>query len=265
MRGTNTKGLVLLLVVFWATDAVSAPTLNVPDDLIGTYNSEAHFVENNAQSVNYNVITGPCENLLYAFLGEFNKPSVNYSSASFQSNSIKSLPPTPSAFLLVLVGFLWITAVKDRKLWIAGIAAILCAGQAGFARVPQFAAQLSNSGLGRQCFSNLFCLHKTKNIRWLPDLFCGESRISFERSCLLMFKAGIDRKQNPEYISRCSVSCEQAKNGDAKQNKKIIKKACLQRLYCFDFFNFSFVKVVKQFFFLPLDNVNCRLARGPPG
>ena len=50
----------------------------------------------------------------------------------------KSLPNAPAAVLLGLVGFLCVTAVKDRKEWLAALAAVLWLGQAGLTALPNF-------------------------------------------------------------------------------------------------------------------------------
>lgn len=58
----------------------------------------------------------------------------------------KSLPNAPAAVLLGLVGFLCVTAVKDRKEWLTALAAVLWLGQAGLTALP-----------------NIISHHQTKN------------------------------------------------------------------------------------------------------
>ena len=48
----------------------------------------------------------------------------------------KSLPAVPATFLLVLTGFLCVTLVKDRRVWVAAFAGLLYLGQAGITSVP---------------------------------------------------------------------------------------------------------------------------------
>jgi hypothetical protein len=54
----------------------------------------------------------------------------------------RALPSVPGAILMVLVGFVCISLVKDRKLWLAALVSLLWLGQAGFTVLPQLASQL---------------------------------------------------------------------------------------------------------------------------
>ena len=65
------------------------------------------------------------------------KPSVN--SAGLTNNPTdyaKALPAVPATCFMVLTGFLCISFVRDRRVWLAALAALLWAGQAGVQAVP---------------------------------------------------------------------------------------------------------------------------------
>jgi hypothetical protein len=68
------------------------------------------------------------------------KPSVN--SAGLTNNPpdyVKALPAVPATCFMVLTGFLCISFVRDRRVWLAALAGLLWAGQAGIQAVPQLA------------------------------------------------------------------------------------------------------------------------------
>jgi hypothetical protein len=63
-------------------------------------------------------------------------------SSSFQANTVKSLPAVPTAVLMVLIGFLCVSLVRDCRIWLAALSAILWTGQAGIRNVTQLANHL---------------------------------------------------------------------------------------------------------------------------
>ena len=70
---------------------------------------------------------------------DFLKPAV-LDSITLSSFDAKQLPPVPSAVFMVLMGFLCISLVKDRKIWLAVCVGILCVGQVGIKIIPQLVA-----------------------------------------------------------------------------------------------------------------------------
>jgi len=62
----------------------------------------------------------------------------------------KSLPAVPGAVFMVLTGFACVSLVRDRRLWLAALAGLLWAGQAGIQAVPQFARHLTYGNRGQQ-------------------------------------------------------------------------------------------------------------------
>jgi len=73
----------------------------------------------------------------------------------------KILPPIPAALFMVLTGFLCVSLVKDRRLWLAALAGLLWAGQAGFHAIPQLAAYMSSQKhIQRKTPDNTACLYR---------------------------------------------------------------------------------------------------------
>ncbi len=63
-------------------------------------------------------------------------------SNSSQADAVKFLPAVPTAVLMVLIGFLCVSLVRDRRVWLTALSAILWIGQAGIRTVPQLASHL---------------------------------------------------------------------------------------------------------------------------
>lgn len=63
-------------------------------------------------------------------------------SNSSQANAVKFLPTVPTAVLMVLVGFICVSLVRDRRVWLTVLSATLWINQAGIRTVPQLASHL---------------------------------------------------------------------------------------------------------------------------
>ncbi|MBN2272175.1 MAG: hypothetical protein JXN61_16300 [Sedimentisphaerales bacterium] len=55
----------------------------------------------------------------------------------------KLLPGVPAAIFMVLTGFLCVSFVNDRRIWLAGLAGLLWLGQTGLSAIPQVACRLA--------------------------------------------------------------------------------------------------------------------------
>jgi len=76
----------------------------------------------------------------------------------------KILPPIPATLFMVLTGFLCVSLVNDRRLWLAVLAGLLWAGQAGFHAIPQLAAYMSSQKhIQQKTPDNTACLYRVED------------------------------------------------------------------------------------------------------
>lgn len=74
---------------------------------------------------------------------EIAEPSIaSATSISHQRDHIKSLPATPPTILMVLIGFLCVSLVRDRRAWLGILSGLLWVGQGGIHAVPLLAKHL---------------------------------------------------------------------------------------------------------------------------
>jgi len=147
--GKNSKWVIALLPLLIVMAADAAPTLN-------STNAARPAVSRTSQVDSHTVlerveITIYSDSHLAAVGAEFLKPP-SVSSALTASPAIhtKTLPAVPRALLLVLTGFLYVSLVKDRKVWLAAFAGLLWAGQTGIQAIPQLAVRLSHKNYSEQ-------------------------------------------------------------------------------------------------------------------
>lgn len=148
LSGQKRKGVGVFLFVAIAAVANGAPTLS---------NNESEFSArtlspaSNAHSLSMSEtsqITEPFNSHLATIAAEFLKPPVIFTDAS--DVDAKSLPAVPGALFMTLVGFLCVSLVRDRKVWMTALAGLLWIGQAGFAALPQLASHLTSKNQIRQ-------------------------------------------------------------------------------------------------------------------
>ena len=90
---------------------------------------------------------------LAAVAAEYLKPPASFTNSSVQPTGVKSLPPGPGALLMVLMGFLYVSLVKDRRLWLAALTGLLWTGQTGLRVLPQLAVHLGRRNSSEQQFA----------------------------------------------------------------------------------------------------------------
>ena len=188
VRGKKTKGMVMLLLFLGVAIVSAAPTMNDSDgDYVEcTWSLSSYAYPCIEQDKAY--ITGLSNSHLAAVSKEFHKLPVRFGQLSAKAIGVKSLPPAPGTFLMVLVGFLCVSLVKDRRVWLAALAGLLWAGQAGLSLLPQLASNVDRRGRSVKHSSScsVDCLCETKHPFRLRSHIEGTSYIG-----LLHHLAGI--------------------------------------------------------------------------
>jgi len=158
VSGKNNKLLVILLSLVVATAISAAPTMcDCNKHFVAAAvspASDAHvtYVPETSQ------INVPSNSRLAAIGKEILKPPADFTDSP--PLGAKSLPPVPAALFMVLTGFLCVSLVKDRKVWLAVLVGLLWAGQAGFHAIPQLAAHISKKNVQRKSCFNAATLHQ---------------------------------------------------------------------------------------------------------
>ena len=138
--------IVILLVA--ATAANGAPTVATDNTVVSTVQMAS---DTPAVIVPTNEAVGPIDAKLANLGREFLQPPTGFAGLSnTQGNYVKPLPAVPAAVLMVLSGFICISLVRDRRVWLAALAGLLWAGQTGIQALPQLALRLSHGNHSKQ-------------------------------------------------------------------------------------------------------------------
>lgn len=209
MSAKSSKLLIILLSLVVVTAAKAAPTMSDCNRGVTAYvlsaGSDAHscFVPETSE------VTEPCNSHLAAIAAEFLQPPISSADLPAVPVGAKSLPPVPGALLMVLTGFLYVSLVKDYRVWLAALAGLLWAGQAGIATLPQLATYLSSrKHIQRKSSVNTVCLHQFENSNRLRSDIEGTEYIG-----LLHHLAGIPhRKSVSQFCFRSGHSPTSVRN-----------------------------------------------------
>jgi len=130
---------------------------------------------------------------------EFLQPPVGSVALSDVHQSyIKPLPAVPAAILMVVFGFLCISLVRDRRLWLLLLTGILSVGQTGIQTLPQlFLRQNYRNLIHQKPFTQLACLYFTENSHRLRSDFDGTQYVG-----LLHHLAGIPKAKSISAITQ---------------------------------------------------------------
>ena len=144
--------LVILLSLVTAMAVSASPTMSncnksfvVGGELPASDTTAAYIPEASQISEFYN-------SRLAAIGAEILEPPPD--STDFSTVGAKTLPPVPAALFMVLTGFLCVSLVKDRRVWLAALAGLLWAGQAGIHAIPQSALNISKKHIQRKSAVN---------------------------------------------------------------------------------------------------------------
>ena len=167
--GDNRKLLIIVLSLGTATALSAAPTMRsdgnhnfVAADVSPSQEAQFTYILETSQ------ITEPFNSHLAAIGAEILKPPPDF--ADFSTVGAKTLPPVPAALFMTLTGFLCVSLVKDRKVWLAALAGLLWAGQAGIQVIPQLAMNISKKHIQRKTHANTACLYREDLCRSRSDV-----------------------------------------------------------------------------------------------
>ena len=186
--------LILLLV---AASASGSPTVRTENFITPSI----HTMLDNKDAISC-IINKPFSkrNAELANLGaEFLQPpagSVALSDAHL--NYVKPLPAVPTAILMVMFGFLCVSLVRDRRLWLVALTGILSVGHTGIQTLPQWFLRLNcRNHINQKPFAQIACLYFTENSHRLRSDIDGTQYIG-----LLHHLAGIPKAKSVSTITQ---------------------------------------------------------------
>jgi hypothetical protein len=133
----------LAFLLFAVSTANASPTVTYHGiDLSASLSLDNSW---NTTSDSTNSVIKPINAELVKLGKEFLRPQENaFGLLNNSSNSVRPLPAVPATALMLLIGFLCVSLYKDRKIWLAALAALLWVSHAGIQTLPRLAYHLSH-------------------------------------------------------------------------------------------------------------------------
>jgi hypothetical protein len=208
------KWLSALLSISIGTAAYAAPTAIAerPAAAVSTLRP-SDYADTPAAAANVTEVAEAYNCHLANIAHELLKPPGDSIDSPVPAVAATSLPAVPGALFMGLTGFLCVSLVRDRKVWIALLAGLLWAGQAGVTVLPQVAHHLAGRRHATQCFS--------PNVAYVPTLdHSDRPRSDIEGTryiCLLRYLAGIpnNRMSFLRNLSRATSREQESKSTNA--------------------------------------------------
>jgi hypothetical protein len=198
----RTKSFCIVILLLVSTAANGAPTVATIDKVIS---SSVHIVSDTSTVITPSIEAIETVDTKLANLGtELLQPPASFSGLSdTQGNYVKSLPALPAAVLMVLSGFLCVSLVRDRRIWLAALTGLLLAGQTGIQVLPRLVLRLSHGSHSKQQLcAELIYPHQLENSLRLRSDIDGTQYIG-----LLHHLAGIP-DTNSRYLHKATYTSQ---------------------------------------------------------
>jgi len=236
------KPFFIVMLLLAATAASGAPTIASDNSIAPAVQMES---DTTAVIAPIEEVVGPIDAKLANLGAELLQPPVNFA-GNTTGNNVKPLPAVPAAIFMVLSGFLCISLVRDRRVWLAALAGLLWAGQTGIQALPQLALLLGHGTHSKQRLcAELTYPHYLENSQRLRSDIEGTQYIG-----LLHHLAGIPVAKN-RYLHKATYTY-------TSQPAIIFLRTCLNPLFvCLASGAERFISFSPAFIF-------AHLARGPP-
>lgn len=257
--------LFMVILLLAATAASGAPTVAIDNPII----APTCQIASNTPDVIIPTeeVVGPIDAKLANLGKEFLQPPASFAvlGDAQGNNVIKPLPAVPAAVLMVLFGFLCVSFVRDRRVWLAALTGLLWAGQISIQVLPQLALQLNHGNLSKQQLcAELTYPHYLENSHRLRSDIEGTQYIG-----LLRHLAGIPDKTITTFLQlRLSFLRNLSRAKSREQESRILENAPQFAVVKFPFYLFPATicldSKTEQFISFSPAFIFANLPRGPP-
>jgi hypothetical protein len=242
----NNKLFFIVMLLLAAAVANAAPTVAADSAIVVP--TVQVMLDSPVVMVPDNEVVGPVDTKLANLGRELLQPPKFAVLGDTRSNNIKPLPAVPAAIFMTLSGFLCISLVRERRVWLAAIAGLLWAGQAGIQVLPQLALRLSSKNHSQQFSAELAYPHYLENSNRLRSDIDGTQYIG-----LLHHLEGIP-------VAKCRAHTLMAKY----YTNKVTQFAIVKLLPEITLSTSCLASIAEQFVSFSPAFIFAQLPRGPP-
>lgn len=268
VRGRNTNGMVVLLLLLIATSINATPKISNCNNAFAwqcLYPKQDLYAPADLETDH----TFERYNLSLITIGEeFHKPSVNFEDSPSPISGVQSLPAVTRAVPMILTGMFRISPVKDHKLWLVAFMILLWAAHTGFSTLPQMASPVRCNKSSRQ-FSHLYATGVNTHELLLRLHSCKTKK----NKGLAYFSIDINRRERnfllpaPLFLLGRTTRYLEAPSDRSTQTKHCIISSKLtleEPLNCPTQLIAYLLSQTNPFVSFSTESISAHLARGPP-
>lgn len=176
----RTVSMSICVVVLLCVHASALPTMtdyrdhaSVAAPVLSTGITTSYSIPENAQPASWAFVDAgdaACKaaniSACFAQLDNFAYPVIT------QNNNAKTLPAVPGAVFMAIIGFMCVSLVRDRRVWLSVCVGIIVFSQAGVKTLPKLTARLARGRLCNEQASAVVAvnsLHVDDSFNWLSD------------------------------------------------------------------------------------------------
>jgi len=198
----NAKWLFALVLLVVVATVEATPSISGADaKVVALTVSPSSYTESSAFD-KVELLISTNNPALAHFAADLLKPPAELTSQTALPTGIKPLPAVPAALFMALTGFLCVTLVRDRKIWLAVVTTLLWAGQVGINAMPKLASHLvSKKQIKQQVFLNHTYAHEPKNVDQLRCDIDGTQYVG-----LLRYLEGIPAARNTNQAPQFAIA-----------------------------------------------------------
>jgi hypothetical protein len=245
------KALVAVLLLFVASAVSASPTVisGSPAPFISSSDRATTVVACNLGS---SAACDQMSELAKAIL----QPSLSDSRSTAPDGHY--LPAVPPAVAMVLMGFMCISLVRDRKAWLAVLAGLLWAGQMGIGALPELTSRLSRRVHNAQPVDATLATAYSFGGSFYPESYSNETQYTG----LLHHLAGIPRNTSA-FTNNCEILTRHF-SSVAGKDTRVLHHAILKAQFVLSELSSCLVSGTRQFVCFTPAFIFCQLPRGPP-
>lgn len=154
MKTRNAKLFFALILLLAVARAKAAPTIADTDAKLVAHSVSQSCPADSHLADQVRLVNGTCDSALANIATDLLKPPADFKNLAVLPPGTKSLPAVPAALFMGLTGFMCVSLVRDRKVWLAGLTALLWIGQLSITTLPRFVSFVKREAYSVHCAAN---------------------------------------------------------------------------------------------------------------
>jgi hypothetical protein len=250
LLGGRRKTFTVVFLLFAASAVSAYPTVSPDRPAITTSSS----IDCATGVVTYNLGSNTaCDQM-----SELAKALLRPPFSDSRTTAGRCLPAVPPALMMVLTGFMCVSLIRDRRVWLAVLAGLLWVGQTGFNALPELTSHISRKVHNAQPVDTTLAALCPIEGGYYPANYCKE----IQYTGLLHHLAGIPRDIG--ILTNNCTTLTRHFSSVAGKDTRVLHHAIVLAQFALSRLSSCLASGTRQFVCFTPAFIFCQLPRGPP-